>query len=62
MKISKKQIAKIFKAILTDVVFLVGLSGVAYGLWQIYSPLSYIFLGFFIIYAVLPSKKAKKGQ
>jgi len=65
MKIPKIQFVKILKAIITDLLFMVGLSGIAYGIWQIYSPLAFIFLGSFIIYMVLPSKKAKsteKGQ
>lgn len=62
MKITKKQIFKVLKAIVTDLLFMVGLSSVAYGIWQIYSPLAFIFLGSFIIYMVLPAKKAKSTE
>ncbi|GAG04895.1 unnamed protein product [marine sediment metagenome] len=65
MKIPKKQIAKILKAVTTDTLFVIGLAGISFGLWEIYHPTAYIFLGSFIIYMVLPSKKAKnteKGQ
>ncbi len=59
MKIPKIQFTKIIKAIVTDTVLIVGLGGVSYGLFEIYSPLAPIFVGSFMIYLVLPTKKAK---